>query len=158
MRMISTSTRASSADASFASDVAYYLTLQPRQLPSRYLYDPLGSALFEAICRLPWYGLTRAETRLLTAHAPDVWRSAHAVDAVAELGPGSGEKLALLLAAAPARRKPREVHLVDVSASALDASRPPPERRTTLTSWRTNVITRRDCCVSLTHERPQRAP
>ena len=82
MRMISTSTRASSAHASFASDVAYYLTLQPRQLPSRYLYDPLGSALFEAICRLPWYGLTRAETRLLTAHGPDVWRSARPVDAV----------------------------------------------------------------------------
>ena len=35
--------------ARFASDVHYYLTLQPRQLPSRYLYDALGSALFEGI-------------------------------------------------------------------------------------------------------------
>jgi uncharacterized SAM-dependent methyltransferase len=52
----------------FASDVQYYLTLQPKQLPSRYLYDDLGSALFEAICRLPWYGITRAEARMLEAH------------------------------------------------------------------------------------------
>lgn len=37
----------------FADDVAYYLSLTPRQLPSRYLYDELGSVLFEAICRLP---------------------------------------------------------------------------------------------------------
>ena len=37
----------------FATDVAYYLTLSPRQLPSRYLYDALGSTLFEAICLLP---------------------------------------------------------------------------------------------------------
>jgi uncharacterized SAM-dependent methyltransferase len=45
------------ADA-FAADVRYYLALNPRQLPSRYLYDDLGSALFEAICHLPWYRVT----------------------------------------------------------------------------------------------------
>src|SRR5581483_7787362 len=49
----------------FAADVRYYLSLDPRQLPSRYLYDALGSALFEAICWLPWYRITRAEERLL---------------------------------------------------------------------------------------------
>ena len=119
MRLISTSPHAISAHAKFASDVAYYLALHPRQLPSRYLYDPLGSALFEAICRLPWYGLTRAEKRLLTAHAADVWRSGQGVHTVAELGPGSGEKLALLLAAAPGTHPRRDVHLIDVSSSAL---------------------------------------
>ena len=41
-------------------DIQYYLTLTPRQLPSRYFYDPLGSALFEAICELPWYRITRS--------------------------------------------------------------------------------------------------
>jgi len=56
------------ADSDFASDVEYYLTLEPRQLPSRYLYDALGSALFDAICELPWYGITRAELGLLGAH------------------------------------------------------------------------------------------
>ena len=55
------STTGRSAAGSFAGDVKYYLTQTPRQLPSRYLYDALGSALFEAICELPWYGITRAE-------------------------------------------------------------------------------------------------
>ena len=55
------------ADA-FASDVEYYLALDPPQLPSRYLYDALGSVLFEAICELPWYGITRAEFSLLEKH------------------------------------------------------------------------------------------
>ncbi len=45
--------------AQFAADVHYYLNLAPRQLPSRYFYDELGSALFDAICALPWYGITR---------------------------------------------------------------------------------------------------
>ena len=49
----------------FVSDVAEYLQRTPRQLPSRYFYDALGSALFDAICRLPWYRVTRAETALL---------------------------------------------------------------------------------------------
>ncbi|HUD72271.1 MAG TPA: L-histidine N(alpha)-methyltransferase, partial [Dongiaceae bacterium] len=51
--------------AGFAADVRHFLTEQPRQLPSRYLYDAVGSALFEVICVLPWYPLTRAEMRLL---------------------------------------------------------------------------------------------
>jgi len=40
-----------------------------RELPSMYLYDELGTALFEAITLLPEYGLTRAEERLLRRHA-----------------------------------------------------------------------------------------
>ena len=58
--------------ARFASDVQYYLKLQPRQLPSRYLYDELGSALFDAICLLPWYQITRAEMQLLAAHGRSI--------------------------------------------------------------------------------------
>ena len=54
MRMVAGSPAAETSQAHFASDVQYYLAQQPRQLPSRYLYDALGSALFEAICRLPW--------------------------------------------------------------------------------------------------------
>ena len=57
-------------DPQFADDVQYYLSLQPRQLPSRYFYDGLGSAIFEAICRLPWYHVTRAEERLLDVDMP----------------------------------------------------------------------------------------
>lgn len=100
----------------FADDVRYYLTLDPRQLPSKYLYDALGSALFEAICHLPWYPLKRAELRLLQAHAREIF--GRRFTTVLELGPGSGDKLSALLAAAGPRRE-LAVHIVDVSPSAL---------------------------------------
>jgi L-histidine N-alpha-methyltransferase len=105
----------------FASDVRYYLSLTPRQLPSRYFYDDLGSALFDAICRLPWYAITRAEKRLLASHGGEAIRAIGPASIV-ELGPGSGEKLRLLLDAAVARADAIDVHLVDVSRSALEAA------------------------------------
>jgi L-histidine Nalpha-methyltransferase len=102
----------------FAGDVEYYLNLSPRQLPSRYFYDALGSALFDAICCLPWYRITRAERALLAAHGADLFAQLEGLGAVVELGPGSGEKLATLLGTRPAST-PLPVHLVDVSAAAL---------------------------------------
>ncbi|HZP49351.1 MAG TPA: L-histidine N(alpha)-methyltransferase [Vicinamibacterales bacterium] len=107
--------------AEFAAALQYYLALQPRQLPSRYLYDDLGSALFEAICHLPWYGVTRAESRLLDAHGAEIIARVDGLSRVAELGSGSGDKLRRLLDARETIA-PIDVHLVDVSASALDAS------------------------------------
>ena len=57
------STRSSERSvADFASEVYRDLRLTPKQLQSKYLYDALGSSLFEAICRLPWYAITRSET------------------------------------------------------------------------------------------------
>ena len=107
----------------FAADVRYYVCLDPRQLPSQYFYDELGSALFEAICRLPWYGITRAESRLLAAHGGDVFRVVlSSVSTLVELGPGSGDKLRLLLEAGEAGRAGLDVHLVDVSQSALETA------------------------------------
>jgi len=103
----------------FAEDVEYYLSQTPRQLPSRYLYDDLGSALFDAICRLPWYRITRAERDLLTRHASEILGSIDQLTTLVELGPGSGEKLARLLHGAPSIR-PLTLHLVDISAAALD--------------------------------------
>jgi dimethylhistidine N-methyltransferase len=107
--------------SAFAADVEYYLSQDPRQLPSRYLYDVLGSSLFEAICRLPWYSITRAETRLLAAHAREVFALADPVRVV-ELGCGSGEKLATLLGGRDRVRRTLELHLVDMSAAALAGS------------------------------------
>src|SRR4051812_617701 len=103
-------------DREFASDVEYYLTLEPRQLPSRYLYDPLGSALFDAICELPWYGITRAENRLLAAHRGDVFRRLPGLTTIVELGPGDGRKLQTLV---EGTTRPLTAHLIDVSAGAL---------------------------------------
>jgi L-histidine N-alpha-methyltransferase len=103
----------------FADDVAYYLRLNPKQLPSRYFYDPLGSALFEAICHLPWYSITRAEQRLLAARASDIVRHLPSLSTIVELGPGSGEKLSTLVGASRSTAS-LTVHLVDVSSAALD--------------------------------------
>ncbi|HXH23708.1 MAG TPA: L-histidine N(alpha)-methyltransferase, partial [Vicinamibacterales bacterium] len=89
----------------FAADVRYYLTLEPRQLPSRYLYDALGSALFEAITHLPWYPLARAEARLLRRHARDVFAAVPETSTLLELGPGGGDKLLALVEAAGRRRR-----------------------------------------------------
>lgn len=108
------------ARSRFALDVAYYLSQTPRQLPSEHLYDELGSELFEAICRLPWYGITRAEQRLIERCSRDIVSRVAPISTVIELGPGSGLKLATLLSARPAG--PATVHLVDVSGAALEAA------------------------------------
>jgi len=109
-----------SALEQFAIDVEYYLTLTPRQLPSRYFYDALGSALFEAICRLPWYGITRAERDLLARRGQEILAHAEPVSTLVELGPGSGEKLATLIEAGLVPGRRLTVHLIDVSPAALD--------------------------------------
>jgi dimethylhistidine N-methyltransferase len=103
----------------FAADVRYYLLLEPRQLPSRYLYDDLGSALFEAICRLPWYGLTRGEMQLLHAHGREILSAD--ISTIVELGSGSGEKLSALIAVGSGAGA-LDLHLIDVSASAIEES------------------------------------
>jgi L-histidine Nalpha-methyltransferase len=102
----------------FARDVRDGLAQAPKQLPSRYFYDALGSRLFEAICRLPWYGITRAEEGLLARHAPAILLALGGAPALADLGCGSGEKVAILAAAAR-RARPLSVHLIDVSTAAL---------------------------------------
>ena len=104
------------SSTAFAGDVRCSLRRTPRQLPSRYLYDPLGSALFDAICELPWYGITRAETRLLADHRGEIFARLPALTRIVELGPGDGRKLRTLVEGTSARLT---VHLIDVSAGAL---------------------------------------
>src|SRR3989442_1728316 len=77
----------------------------PKTLPSRYLYDDLGSALFEAISFLPEYGLTRADERIVRAHASEITANLRPPTVVAELGSGSGRKTRWILEAL-ARRRP----------------------------------------------------
>ena len=105
----------------FATDVREYLARAPRQLPSKYFYDELGSSLFEAICRLPWYRITRAESALLARHAEEIVAPLGRPLTVAELGCGSGDKLAIFAGAA---REPFSlIQLIDISDAALDMAR-----------------------------------
>jgi dimethylhistidine N-methyltransferase len=105
-------------DPTFAAEVREYLQRSPRQLPSKYFYDPLGSALFEAICRLPWYRITRAESTLIALHAGAIVEPFDGPLSLAELGCGSGEKLAAFIDSAA--HAVDAVHLIDVSAAALE--------------------------------------
>ncbi len=100
----------------FACEVRAGLAKPQKELPSSYLYDELGTALFEAITLLPEYGLTRADQRLLERHSRDVPRE---FSAVAEFGSGSGKKTRPLLEALGARC----YFPIDLSPSALDRCR-----------------------------------
>jgi dimethylhistidine N-methyltransferase len=107
----------------FLADVARDLQRRPKQLQARYLYDALGSSLFDAICRLPWYRITRAEAELLRRYAREIAAAVPGWSddpALVELGCGNGEKIETVIAALP--ESPLSVHLIDISGDALRAT------------------------------------
>ena len=108
--------------ALFAEDVRRDLALSPRQIQSKYLYDALGSCLFEAICRLPWYKITRAERELLEDRAREIVAALPDRLAFVELGGGNGEKLGILLEQFVRSGRRANVHLIDISEAALEQS------------------------------------
>jgi L-histidine Nalpha-methyltransferase len=103
----------------FASDVRAGLARPgQKELPSKYLYDDVGSALFEVISHLPEYGLTRADERLLRRHASQIVDRLATPVAVAELGSGSGKKSRWVLEAL-CRKQRTFYYPVEISRSAL---------------------------------------
>src|SRR5262249_3863997 len=90
-----------------------------KELPSRYFYDAIGSALFDVITLLPEYGLTRADARLLRRHAREMVARAGPDLAVAEFGRGRGAKTGWILEAL-AVREPVSYYPIDVSCKALE--------------------------------------
>ena len=85
--------------AEFVKDVTSGLTAEPKHLSCRYFYDSEGSRLFAAICELPEYYLTRAETEILERHARDIASLFQGDVTVIELGSGNAVKTRLLLEA-----------------------------------------------------------
>ena len=108
------------AHGEFLSDVERGLTdASQKYVPSQYLYDAVGSALFEVITLLPEYGLTRADERVLDAWAdtlPDYFES---TPVVAELGSGSGTKTRRIISALGGDR-PSLYYPIDISVTALE--------------------------------------
>lgn len=103
----------------FAADVRAGLTKPvQKELLSKYLYDEIGSALFEVISFLPEYGLTRADERLLRRHASDLVELLPTPVAVAELGSGSGKKTRWILEAL-CRRQRTSYYPIEISRTAL---------------------------------------
>lgn len=105
--------------ADFATEVCAGLAKPgQKELPSKYLYDEVGSALFEVISVLPEYGLTRADGRLLRRHADEILDRMPTPVIVAELGSGNGKKTRWILEAL-CRRQPTTYYPIEISPTAL---------------------------------------
>jgi L-histidine Nalpha-methyltransferase len=102
----------------FGADVRAGLTKPQKELLSKYLYDDVGSALFEVISVLPEYGLTRADERVLRQNAYEIVERLPMPLLVAELGSGSGKKTRWLLKAL-ARRQHTSYCPIEISPTAL---------------------------------------
>ncbi len=108
--------------AAFARDVRAGLTASPKRLPCCYFYDDEGSRLFEAICELPEYYLTRAEREILQEHAGELVSRFPERITLVELGSGSAAKTRILIDAFLRRRETLRYVPVDISGSALEDS------------------------------------
>jgi dimethylhistidine N-methyltransferase len=85
------------ADWSLISDVLGGLRGSPKRLSPTYFYDELGSQLFEQICAVPEYYITRTETAILATHAAQIASTIGADTLLVELGSGASTKTRLLL-------------------------------------------------------------
>jgi L-histidine N-alpha-methyltransferase len=110
------------AHASFADDVRAGLTASRKYLLPQYFYDALGSALFGAICELPEYYPTRAESEILTLQADDIARAFGAPVRLVELGSGYARKTRLLFDALLSRQEELEYAPIDIDPHVLDES------------------------------------
>jgi dimethylhistidine N-methyltransferase len=104
----------------FAQSVANGLTADPKSLSCAYFYDRLGSRLFEAICELPEYYLTRAEEAILRAHAEEIAGLFPSVTDLVELGSGNAVKTRLLIEAFLRRGKLRRYVPLDICRPVLE--------------------------------------
>lgn len=103
-------------DDLFLEDVLAGLSARPRTLPSKYFYDAEGSRLFEAICDLPEYYLTRTEITLLRQIAPEIAARIPDGAVLVEFGSGASVKTRIVLDAAP---QLSAYAPIDISQSAL---------------------------------------
>ncbi|MDQ3820497.1 MAG: L-histidine N(alpha)-methyltransferase, partial [Acidobacteriota bacterium] len=113
--------RAHETRTGFDEDIRAGLSAHPKRLFPKYFYDALGSQLFEAICLLPEYYLTRAENEILTRHADEIVREVDGHDiSLIEMGSGSATKTRLVIEALLRRQEELLFIPVDISASALE--------------------------------------
>ncbi|HEY8183765.1 MAG TPA: L-histidine N(alpha)-methyltransferase [Thermoanaerobaculia bacterium] len=107
---------------SFADDVHDGLQKSPKELQPWYFYDSLGSALFAAICELPEYTITRAETEIFRRHSTAIARAFGAPDRIVELGSGDAHKTRQLLDAVIARQPRLTFVPIDVDGALLEST------------------------------------
>jgi dimethylhistidine N-methyltransferase len=109
-------------DGSFAADVRAGLSARPKTLKPKYFYDALGSQLFEAICLLPEYYLTRAEAEIFERRSAEIIAQLSPPISVVELGSGSSVKTRYLIEAALSRQRELLYQPIDISATILEQS------------------------------------
>ena len=85
------------ADGDFLTEALAGLTKSPRTLPCKYFYDEHGSDLFQKICALPEYYITRTETKILQKHGAEIAASIGENAEVVGFGTGAGVKTRMLL-------------------------------------------------------------
>ena len=105
-----------------AEDVRRGLSTEPKRFLPKYFYDQLGSQLFEAICLLPEYYLTRAENEILERYSDEIVASVEGEITLIEMGSGSASKTRLIIEALLRKQEELLFIPVDISASALDSS------------------------------------
>lgn len=103
---------------SFLGDVVRGLSRPRKALPAKYFYDERGCALFEAICELPEYYLTRAETTMMLRLAPEMAAHLGPGCALIEFGSGNSRKTRILLNAL----RPPVYMPIDIAGGQLKAS------------------------------------
>jgi dimethylhistidine N-methyltransferase len=116
--VLALSRTATSLRDDFRTAVLAGLSRSPRAIPAKYLYDACGSTLFDEICELPEYYLTRTETRILQECIGELATLAGKGRALIEFGSGSSTKSRLLLDAL----QPVSYVPIDISREHLDAS------------------------------------
>jgi dimethylhistidine N-methyltransferase len=111
-----------SAISSFRDDVRRGLTSSPKFLLPKHFYDALGSKLFEAICELSEYYVTRAETAIFEDHAGEIAAALGGPVRLVELGSGEGRKTRMLIEALLERQGGFEYLPIDISRTAIEES------------------------------------
>ena len=106
----------------FSEDVKTGLTSESKYLPFVYFYDHIGSQLFEKICELPEYYLTRTEADILEANADDIVSQFPQETVLVELGSGSSTKTRILIEAFLERQNLAHYTPIDVSHQMLEES------------------------------------
>ncbi len=107
------------ATSEFFSDVVAGLSSEPRTLPCKYFYDARGAALFQKICELPEYYITRTEIDILDRHRAEIAAHLGANIELIGLGTGAGTKTRILI---EALEKPAVYIPVDISEKQLRQS------------------------------------
>jgi L-histidine N-alpha-methyltransferase len=116
-----TSGRTSDRKATMAREVRAGLCRVPRAIPPKYFYDEVGSDLFDAICTLPEYYLTRSEGALLDAHAVAIVTGARAASLI-EIGSGMARKTGPMIEALCARSPAPTYVPFDIAPDAIRQS------------------------------------